>query len=376
MSPLAKVMKVGILKENEKLEARVAATPDSISRLLKLGLEVVIEKGAGVLSGYSDNVFEAAGATVVSRKDVCAADFIFSINLPSADVLKKLKPSSMLVTLPGLCEDDGTFKALAENKVDVLALERIPRISRAQSMDVLSSQANIGGYRAVLEATVQYKHFFPLMMTSAGSSKPARVVILGVGVAGLQAIATARRLGAQVWAYDVRQETREQVESLGAKFIELDLGEEGSGEGGYAKELSDEAKKKQQQMLSEELQKADILISTAAIPCRPAPRLILEETVKGMREGSVIIDMAAATGGNCELTEAGSAVVKHGVTIVGHTNYPAMVPADASSFFARNLVNLMELLVTKEDEKLVRPDYMEDEVTKVALVVHQGEVRF
>ncbi|MEA1888390.1 MAG: Re/Si-specific NAD(P)(+) transhydrogenase subunit alpha [Pseudomonadota bacterium] len=369
-------MKVGILKENEKVEARVAATPDSVSRLLKLGLEVTVEKDAGVLSGFPDDVFEAAGATVASCKDVCSADFIFSINLPSAKVLKGLKAGAMLVTLPGLCEDDGTLKALADNKVDVLALERIPRISRAQSMDVLSSQANIGGYRAALEATVQYKRFFPLMMTSAGSAKPARVIILGVGVAGLQAIATARRLGAQVWAYDVRPETREQVESLGAKFIELDLGEEGSGEGGYAKELSNEAKKKQQQMLSEELQKADILISTAAIPCRPAPRLILEETVKGMRVGSVIIDMAAATGGNCELTEAGVVVVKYGVTIVGHTNYPGMVSADASSFFARNLVNLMELLVTKEDGKLVRPDYMEDEVTEAALVVHQGEVRF
>ena len=214
------------------------------------------------------------------------------------------------------------------------------------------------------------------MMTSAGSAKPARVVILGVGVAGLQAIATARRLGAQVWAYDVRPETSEQVESLGAKFIELDLGEEGAGEGGYARELSDEAKARQQQLLSAELQKADVLISTAAIPCRPAPRLITEETVKGMREGSVIVDMAAATGGNCELTEAGAVVEKHGVTIVGHTNYPGMVPADASSFFARNLVNLMDLLVTREEDKLVWPDYMEDEVTRAALIVHQGEVRF
>jgi NAD(P) transhydrogenase subunit alpha len=369
-------MKVGICKENGNAESRVAATPDSVGRLIKLGLDVAIEKGAGVLSGFPDAAFESAGASVVSSGDVYAADFVFSINLPSPSVLKKLKSGTMLVTLTGLCEDDGTFKSLAEKKVDVLALERIPRISRAQSMDVLSSQANIGGYRAVLEATVQYKRFFPLMMTAAGSAKPARVVILGVGVAGLQAIATARRLGAQVWAYDVRPETSEQVESLGAKFIELDLGEEGSGEGGYAKELSDEAKKKQQQMLSKELQKADVLISTAAIPCRPAPRLITEETVKGMREGSVIIDMAAATGGNCELTEAGSVVIKHGVQIVGHTNYPAMVPADASSFFARNLVNLMEILVTKEDSKLVLPDYMEDEVTRTALVVHKGEVRF
>ncbi len=369
-------MKVGICKENEKNESRVAATPDSVGRLIKQGLEVVVEQGAGCYAGYPDADYETAGASIGASENICAADFIFSINLPSTAVLRSIKSGSMLVTLPGLCEDDGTLKALAEKNVDVLALERIPRISRAQSMDVLSSQANIGGYRAVLEATVQYKRFFPLMMTSAGSVKPARVVILGVGVAGLQAIATARRLGAQVWAYDVRPETSEQVESLGAKFIELDLGEEGSGEGGYARELSDEAKKKQQQMLSEELQKADILISTAAIPCRPAPRLILEETVKGMREGSVIIDMAAATGGNCELTEAGSVVVKYGVTIVGHTNYPAMVSADASSFFARNLVNLMELLVTKEGEKLVRPDYMEDEVTKAALVVHHGEVRF
>jgi len=369
-------MKVGIFKENTKVESRVAATPDSVGRLIKLGLEVTVEKGAGVLSGFPDTVYKDAGASIVTSKGVCNADFIFSINLPSAATLNKLQSGAMLVTLPGLCEDDGTLKSLAEQNVDLLALERIPRISRAQSMDVLSSQANIGGYRAVLEATVQYKRFFPLMMTSAGSAKPARVVILGVGVAGLQAIATARRLGAQVWAYDVRPETSEQVESLGAKFIELDLGEEGSGEGGYAKELSDEAKKKQQQMLSEELQKADVLISTAAIPCRPAPRLITEETVKGMREGSVIIDMAAATGGNCELTEAGAVISKHGVQIVGHTNYPAMVPADASSFFARNLVNLMELLVTRDDEKLVRPDYMEDEVTEAALIVYQGEVRF
>jgi len=369
-------MKVGICKENKKVESRVAATPDSVSRLVKMGLGVVIEKGAGVLSGFPDAAYEAAGAAIASSKEICAADFIFSINLPSATVLNELKSGSMLVTLPGLCEDDGTLSALAEKNVDVLALERIPRISRAQSMDVLSSQANIGGYRAVLEATVQYRRFFPLMMTSAGSAKPARVVILGVGVAGLQAIATARRLGAQVWAYDVRPETSEQVESLGAKFIELDLGEEGAGEGGYARELSDQAKARQQQLLSAELQKADVLISTAAIPCRPAPRLITEETVKGMREGSVIIDMAAATGGNCELTEAGAVLEKHGVTIVGHTNYPGMVPADASSFFARNLVNLMDLLVTREEDKLVRPDYMEDEVTRAALVVHQGEVRF
>lgn len=369
-------MKVGIFKEHLDGESRVAATPDSVARLIRQGLDVVVEKGAGLLSGFSDETYTAAGASIAEKEEVLNADFLFSINLPAADTLATVKSGSLLVTLVGLCEDDGTLGGLAKRNVDLLALERIPRISRAQSMDVLSSQANIGGYRAVLEATVQYRRFFPLMMTSAGSAKPARVVILGVGVAGLQAIATARRLGAQVWAYDVRPETREQVESLGAKFIELDLGEEGSGEGGYARELSEEAKAKQQQLLSEELQKADILISTAAIPCRPAPLLITEETVKGMKDGSVIIDMAAATGGNCALTEDGSVTEKHGVRMVGYTNYPSLVPADASSFFARNLVNLMELLVTKEDDRLVQPDYMEDEVTEAALVVYKGEVRF
>ena len=278
----------------------------------------------------------------------------------------------MLVTLPGLCEDDGTLKSLAEQNVDLLALERIPRISRAQSMDVLSSQANIGGSRAVLEATVQYKRFFPLMMTSAGSAKPARVVILGVGVAGLQAIATARRLGAQVWAYDVRPETSEQVESLGAKFIDLDLGEEGSGEGGYAKELSEEAKKKQQQMLSEELQKADVLISTAAIPCRPAPRLITEETVKGMREGSVIIDMAAASGGNCELTRPGETFeYKDRVTIHGPLNVAAELPIHASEMYAKNLFNLVSPFISEDGD--LQLDF-EDDVIAGCVLTRDGEI--
>jgi NAD(P) transhydrogenase subunit alpha len=369
-------MKIGVCKENHEGENRVSATPDSVSRLLKKGLEVLVERGAGEMSGFPDAAYESAGAQIVDSEAILEANFIFSINLPEKEILEKVKSGSMIVTLAGLCEDDGTLADLAKRDIDLLALERIPRISRAQSMDVLSSQANIGGYRAVLEASVQYKRFFPLMMTSAGSAKPARVVILGVGVAGLQAIATARRLGAQVWAYDVRTETREQVESLGAKFITLDLGEEGSGEGGYAKELSEEAKARQQQLLSEELQKADILISTAAIPCRPAPLLITEETVNGMKTGSVIIDMAAATGGNCALTKKDSVIDKDGVAIVGYTNYPSLVPADASSFFARNLVNLMDLLVTSEGDKLVQPDYMEDEVTEAALVVYHGEVRF
>ena len=369
-------MKVGVYRENGQGETRVSATPDSVARLRKLGLEVCVEKGAGALAGYPDKDYADAGATLTDAQTVSSADFIFAVNLPDTETLAGIAGGSMLVVFLAMCEDDGTLKQLADQKVDVLALERIPRISRAQSMDILSSQANIGGYRAVLEATTHYKRFFPLMMTSAGSAKPAQVIVLGAGVAGLQAIATARRLGAQVRAYDVRPEVKEQIESLGAKFIELDIAEEGSGEGGYAKELSEDARKKQQQLLSDELKKADVIISTAAIPCRPAPQLIPAETVEGMREGSVIIDMAAATGGNCALTQPGQVVSEHGVEIVGYTNYPGMVPADASSFFARNLVNLAALLVSSEEGTLVRPDYMADEITEAALVVYQGEVRF
>ena len=370
-------MRVGVYKEKEPGETRVSATPDSVARLIKLGLDVCIENTAGVKAGYPDADYEAVGATLVETQDVLESDFVFAVNLPGKDDLAAVASGSMLVVFLGMCEDDGTLKELAARNVDVLALERIPRISRAQSMDILSSQANIGGYRAVLEATAHYKRFFPLMMTSAGSAKPAQVIVLGAGVAGLQAVATARRLGAQVRSYDVRPEVKEQIESLGAKFIELDIGEEGSGEGGYAKELSDEAKQRQQQLLSDELKKADIIISTAAIPCRPAPELITAETVQGMREGSIIIDMAAATGGNCALTKAGEVIIEHGVEIVGHTNYPAMVPTDASSFFARNLVNLAALLVSREeDDAVVRPDYMQDEITEAALVVYQGEVKF
>jgi NAD(P) transhydrogenase subunit alpha len=261
------------------------------------------------------------------------------------------------------CETDETLKAMLAKGIIYLAMERIPRISRAQSMDALSSQSNIAGYRAVIEAAAHYGRFLPLMMTSAGSAKPARLVVLGAGVAGLQAIATARRLGADVYAYDVRPETKEQIESLGAKAIELDLGESGSGEGGYAKELSDEAKAKQQQLLCDELSKAHVIITTALIPCRPAPTLITEAVVERMREGSVIIDLAAANGGNCPLSEADKVVVKHGVIIVGHTNYPSMVPSDASAFYAGNIMNLLNIMVNKGDRGLSLKDLNEDEIT-------------
>jgi NAD(P) transhydrogenase subunit alpha len=250
--------------------------------------------------------------------------------------------------------------------IRVIAMERIPRISRAQSMDALSSQSNIAGYRAMIEAASHFGRFVPLMMTSAGSAKPARVVILGAGVAGLQAIATARRLGADVYGYDVRPETREQIASLGAKPIDLDIGEAAAGEGGYAKELSEEGKARQQALLADELAKAHIIITTALIPCRPAPVLITEAVVERMREGSVIVDLAAANGGNCPLTEADQVVIRHGVVLVGHTNYPAMMPSDASAFYAKNIVNLLDIMLDRSADGVSLKDLDADEITQAA----------
>jgi NAD(P) transhydrogenase subunit alpha len=242
-------------------------------------------------------------------------------------------------------------------------------------MDVLSSQANIAGYRAVIEGASHYGRFVPLMMTSAGSAKAAKVMVLGAGVAGLQAIATAKRLGALVEAYDIRPEVKEQIQSVGAKFVELEIGEEGTGQGGYAKELSAEAKKKQQDLLTERLKKMDMIISTANVPGRKAPILISEEAVKGMRAGSVVVDMAAPSGGNCALTEAGKVVVKHGVKLIGLMNYPAMVPADSSNFYGNNLISLLGLIAENRDGKISLNLNLEDDIIAASLVTHQGTVR-
>jgi NAD(P) transhydrogenase subunit alpha len=265
---------------------------------------------------------------------------------------------------------------MAAAGLTAFALEAAPRTTRAQSMDVLSSQANIAGYKAVMLAAHHYQRFFPMLMTAAGTVKAARVVILGVGVAGLQAIATARRLGAQVEAFDVRPETREQVVSLGAKFIDIDLGESGAGAGGYARELSAEAQRRQQELLGGRLQAADVIITTALIPGRPAPVLVPEAVVQGMRPGSVIVDLAAASGGNCPLTEVDRVVEKHGVTLVGITDYPSRVATDASAFYARNLLNLLELVLRKDEAGARIELDMQDEIIAAALAVQAGTVRF
>jgi NAD(P) transhydrogenase subunit alpha len=285
-----------------------------------------------------------------------------------------MRRGAVLIAPLELCRDEGTLDRLADAGVSALALERMPRITRAQSMDTLSSQTNIAGYRAMIEAARLYCRFLPMMMTAAGSSRPAKVVVLGAGVAGLQAIATARRLGAEVRAYDVRPEVREQIESLGAKFLDVDVGESGAGTGGYAKELSEEGKRRQQEALAAHLKGADIIVSTALIPCKPAPVLIPQPAVEGMRDGSVIIDMAAATGGNCPLSRPDEVIVHQGVTIVGYTNYPAMVAGDASSFYARNLLNLLELILEGEGGTL--KDLRQDEITAAMLVTDKGEVLY
>ena len=361
-------MRIGVPKETLPGETRVASTPEVIKKLVAKGFSVVVERGAGQAAHFPDAEYEQTGAQLGDRAAALDADIVLRVRKSTPDDIAGLRSGSVLVGLVETCEDDGTLAALHAKGVRVIALERVPRISRAQSMDALSSQANIGGYRAVIEAAAHYGRFFPVMMTSAGSAKPARVLVLGVGVAGLQAIATARRLGADVYAYDVRPETKEQIRSLGAKPIEIDIGESGSGEGGYAKELSAEAKARQQQLLADELAKAHVIITTAAIPCRPAPVLVTEAVVRRMRPGSVIVDLAAATGGNCPLTEKDRTVARHGVTLVGITNYPALVPSDASSFYARNLANLLDIMVETGTGGPVLKDLDADEITRAALV--------
>lgn len=361
-------MKIGIPLETRPGETRVASTPEIVKKLVGQGFEVVVETGAGVRAGYPDADYEAAGAGLTDRAGAYDVDLLLKVRRPDEADVEAMRAGGLYIGLLESCGEDAILPSLLAKGMRVLALERMPRTSRAQSMDVLSSQSNIAGYRAVIEAAARYGRFLPMMMTSAGSAKPARLVVLGAGVAGLQAIATARRLGADVYAYDVRPETREQILSLGAKPIDLDLGESGAGEGGYAKELSDEAKARQQAALADELAKAHVIITTALIPCRRAPVLVTEDVVRRMRHGSVIVDLAAASGGNCPLTVADEIVERHGVTLVGLTNFPALVPADASAFYARNLFNLIEIMVERGESGPQLKDLSADDITAAMLV--------
>ena len=364
-------VKVAVPKETAVGERRVALVPDTANKLKAAGLEVSIESGAGSEAFITDSGFEAAGVRVV--KDAVSllkdADVVLKVQPPSVAEVPQLKKGAVLISFLQPATQGDIVKALAKQGVTSFSLELVPRISRAQSMDALSSQASAAGYKAVLMAAGRLGKFFPMMMTAAGTIPPARVLIMGAGVAGLQAIATARRLGAVVSAYDVRPAVKEEVQSLGATFIELPL-ETQAGEGGYAKEQSEEFLKKQRELIGDHVAKSDVVITTAAIPGRRAPLLVTAEMVKGMKPGSVIIDLAAETGGNVELTKSGEDVEVGGVSIVGTTNVPSTMPLHASQLYARNVANLLLHLVK---DGAINLDF-EDEITKGACVTHGGEI--
>src|SRR4051794_9454684 len=368
-------MLIGVPRETAAGETRVAATPETAKKLTALGHTLRVESGAGVAASAIDAAYGAVGAEITDRAGAFACDLVVKVRAPSADELRLMKPGANLVGMLNPFDRAG-LDALAAAGVTSFALEAAPRTTRAQSMDVLSSQANIAGYKAVVLAADTYQRFFPMLMTAAGTVKAARVVILGVGVAGLQAIATAKRLGAVIEASDVRPSVKEQVESLGAKFIDVpyqtpEEKEAAEGVGGYAKPMPPSWLDRQKVEVAKRVALADVVITTALIPGRPAPVLVTEDMVKSMKPGSVIVDLAAAQGGNCPLTEAGRTVVKHGVTLVGETNLAALVAADASALYARNVLDFLKLIVNKEGQ--LRVD-LQDDIVAACLVARDGQV--
>ncbi len=364
-------MKIGTIKESKNKENRVALSPDVVKNFIKQGFECVIEKGAGLNSYFTDESYKNAGAEILnSASEVCnACDVIVKVNAPSYDEIEKLKEGSILVSLLYHLTNPALIAALNAKKISVFSTDAMPRISRAQSMDVLSSQSNLAGYKAVILAADHAPKIFPMLMTAAGTITPARVVIFGAGVAGLQAIGTAKRLGAVVEVTDIRSETKEQVESLGGKFISFDIGEVKT-EGGYVKEAGEEVLKRQREILKKHLATADCVITTALIPGRKAPVLITEEMVNVMKYGSLIVDMAVEQGGNCELSKPDEIIERNGVKIIGLTNLPGMLPQNASEGYAKNIYNFLTHLATKDGMKWE----LEEEITKGTLICNKGEV--
>ncbi|MEJ7777814.1 MAG: NAD(P) transhydrogenase subunit alpha [Sphingomicrobium sp.] len=367
-------MKIAVLKEMAPGETRCAAIPETVRKFIALGAEVAVEKGAGVSAGVSDSDFEAAGATVAPRAKVLGADIVLCVNGPDAEAVKGAKADALLVGALDPIRRKDVIDGYARAGLQALAMEWMPRITRAQSMDILSSQSNLSGYKAVIDAAGLYGRAFPMMMTAAGTVSPAKVFVMGVGVAGLQAIATAKRLGAQVSATDVRSATKEQIQSLGAKpiFVENVAGIEGEGSGGYASEMSDEYRNAQAELVSSHIAKQDIVITTALIPGRPAPRLVSDAQLATMRAGSVVVDLAADAGGNVEGCVAGQDVQRHGVTIVGASNLARSVPADSSALFARNLYNFLSAFWDKEANAPIFPD--DDEIMQAIRLTGGGKV--
>ncbi|MBD2439924.1 Re/Si-specific NAD(P)(+) transhydrogenase subunit alpha [Nostoc sp. FACHB-110] len=372
-------MRIAVAKEIEVCERRVALNPDSVARLIKQGLEIWVEKGAGERSFFSDSAYEAVGAKIISDTDQLwnQADILLKVSPPQEredgrSEIDLLHEGSVLISFLNPLGNPIVAQQLANRKVTALSMELIPRTTRAQSMDALSSQASLAGYKAVLIAAAALPKYFPMLTTAAGTIAPAKVFIMGAGVAGLQAIATARRLGAVVEAFDIRPAVKEEVQSLGAKFVEVKLDEETTAAGGYAKEISEASKQRTQEVVTEHVKNADVVITTAQVPGKQAPRLVTEEMVAQMKPGSVIVDLAAEQGGNCACTEPGKDIVWNGVTIIGPINLPSSMPVHASQLYSKNLTSLLQLLINKE--KALQVDFADD-IIDAACITHTGEIR-
>jgi NAD(P) transhydrogenase subunit alpha len=363
-------MRIAVPREKQPGEARVALVPESVKKLVAAGAEIGIETGAGVRAGFNDSDYEAAGASIMSRSDLLPeADVLVCVNRPEEDDFARLKAAAVIIGFLKPLDEPAALEPVISRGLSGFAMELVPRTTRAQSMDALSSMATVAGYKAVIIAAERLPRMFPLLMTAAGTVPPAKVLVLGAGVAGLQAIATARRLGAVVEAYDVRAAAGQDVKSLGAKFLEVDLGGiETQDAGGYAKELSPEALQRGRDMVAKHAATADVVITTAQVPGRKAPLMLTEEAVNTMKSGSVIIDLAASTGGNVALTKAGEEVQRNGVTILGPLNLPATVPAHASQLYSRNLTSFIALINDKGNLKID----MNDDILKGACVTYQG----
>ena len=369
-------MQIGVPAETLAQETRIAATPETVKKLVAQGHTVGVQAGAGLAASFTDQAFSAAGAQITDAAAAWGADLILKVRAPQATELHQVKAGAVLVGMLNPFDADG-LQRMAAAHLTSFALEAAPRTSRAQSMDVLSSQANIAGYKAVMMAANLYQRFFPMLMTAAGTVKAARVVILGVGVAGLQAIATAKRLGAVIEASDVRPSVKEQVESLGAKFIDVpyqtsEEKEAAEGVGGYARPMPASWLERQKAEVAKRVAQADVVITTALIPGRPAPVLVTEDMVKSMKVGSVIVDLAAPQGGNCPLTEPGQTVTKHGVVLVGETNLPALVAADASALYARNVFDFLKLILAKDGTLNID---LQDDIVAACLMTENGQIK-
>lgn len=366
-------MLIGVPRELLELESRVAATPKTVQQILKLGFDVIVEHNAGFKASFEDQAFEQAGAKIGTAQQIWQADIIFKVNAPTDEEIAQIKEGATLVSFIWPAQNPELMEKLAAKKINVLAMDAVPRISRAQSLDALSSMANIAGYRAVVEAAHEFGSFFTGQITAAGKVPPAKVLVIGAGVAGLAAIGAANSLGAIVRAFDSRPEVKEQVESMGASFLEIDFKEEGGSGDGYAKVMSEEFNRRALALYAEQAKEVDIIITTALIPGKPAPRLITKEMVESMKPGSVIVDLAAATGGNCELTQAGEVVTtENQVKIIGYTDLPSRLPTQSSQLYGTNLVNLLKLLCKQKDGN-IELDF-EDVVIRGVTVIKQGEV--